>query len=154
MPIDITADLEKAIREGLDLKRLKKREMDFVARAIIFEMKQNISKGISPITGKRFPAYKNPARYPGDQKPQRPVNLYLTGDFLDNLAYKIELGTKPKVLIGFWDQESILKEKGHREGANTQPKRPIIPIGGETFSKRLLRQFDLAVTQALKDALG
>ena len=153
MAINITADLEKAVREAVDLRKIKPVELDKIAKSVIFEMKDNISGGISPISGRRFPAYKNPPSYPGDRKPQRPVNLDLTGEFLDNLSYRVFQGSKPRIEVGFYDYKSIKKEQGHRDGANGQPKRPIIPTGSETFSRRLLNQFDKTVSRILKNAL-
>lgn len=75
-------------------------------------------------------------------KRPRPVNLFLSGAFLEALQahvtgvagdYGIEVGFFP----GWTDQngvEAATKEQGHREGANGQAERPIIPIGTEDFA--------------------
>lgn len=89
------------------------------------------------------------ARYPftaeaiaAGKKP-RPVNLRLHGDFLEALrsqvvgtmgSYGLEIGFFP----GSRDRKGVeawVKEQGHREGANGQPSRPIIPVGTEEFAQ-------------------
>lgn len=76
-------------------------------------------------------------------KKPRPVNLKLTGHFLDHLRMKVT-GTLGEhgIEIGFYSGdkdrrgvEAWLKEEGHRLGANGQPSRPIIPIGTEEFAQ-------------------
>lgn len=125
---------------------------DFIGKAIVKEMKALIATGKSPITGKSFPAYKNPKRYPGKLKSARPVNLRLTGRFLAALAHKVLEGTgRPIIRIYLTTRSAHLKERGHREGAGGQPLRPIIPEGNEllapsifTSVRKLLRQkFDI-----------
>lgn len=101
------------------------------------EMETLISKGISPIQGDgKFPKYKNPKRYPGQRKPKSPVNLKLTQDFLNGLSYRIVPSSFGSATELFFGNNQEVKEKGHREGANGQPKRPILPsVKGETFTK-------------------
>jgi hypothetical protein len=76
--------------------------------------------------------------YPG--KRVRPVNLHLSGDFLNSLVWKV-LGTGKafEVAIGFFDSLSVKKEHGHRYMVGGQPSRPTIPIGEEVFSERIMR---------------
>jgi hypothetical protein len=112
-----------------------------VGKEVVAEMKSMISKGISPIFGNgRFPTYKNPKRYPGDIKSRTPVNLKLTGDFQDSLRFTTFVnpsgfGTR----VGYDGDKEQLKEQGHREGVNGQPKRPTIPNqdSGERFASRI-----------------
>lgn len=86
-------------------------------------------------------------------KKPRPVNLELTGDFLKSLlVWFTGTGNKRSVHVGFKNNLSILKEKGHREGANGQPERPMIPQGSETLTPKyalLIRQI-LAQTLRIK----
>lgn len=117
-------------------------------------MLENIKKGISPITGKRFPAYKNPERYPGKRKPKRPVNLELTGEFLSALEFTVRSGKNPTITIGFFDKENADKEKGHREGAGGQPKRPIIPNSSESFSKKITIEITNEIADVLSRAIA
>lgn len=121
---------------GLTIKRDQAQE---IGRGIVEDMLKMMNAGVSPIAGKRFPQYKNPAKYPGDRKARSPVNLKLTGDFQNALRGRIQGTGKNSVTlqVGFFDKENADKERGHREGANTQPIRPVIPKEGETFAKSI-----------------
>ncbi len=79
--------------------------------------------------------YNMMRKFPG--KKVRPVNLNLSGNFLDHLRAR---ATKSGVEIGFYTKKYELYEQGHREGANTQPKRPIIPVDNETFSRNVYQR--------------
>ena len=165
-------DLEKA--SGVEAKKvidsLKRSDLDDIGDAVIDEMKSAIAKGISPIKDAgRFPAYKwaakkSLARKSGSKKKQadrefkgkypysaqkkfpgkreRPVNLKLSGEFLNNLKTTIKNKT---ILLGFFKKPFDDYELGHREGANDQPKRPIIPISGEEFTNSIYRRLVKAV---------
>ena len=74
----------------------------------------------------------------------RPVNLYLSGEFLKNLKAKVE---KRILLIGFFDEPWSLYEEGHREGVKGQPRRPIIPQGRERFSQSVHRRLVKALQE-------
>lgn len=121
--------LKNTAKDWMDLNTAGK-----LGSTAVAGMKDLISSGISPIRGGsfggKFPQYKNRKKYPGDRKPATPVNLNLTGAFLDSLDYEVvqdKNGTY-KVIIGFGsNSKSNDKERGHRDGANGQPKRPIIP---------------------------
>lgn len=116
------------------------------AETILQEMQSRIARGYSPIEGKgRFPKYKNPKKYPGDRKPKSPVNLYLSGKFLNQLRAQVS-PVQGKILIGFWSDYGKKLESGHREGVNKQPKRPIIPADGERFT-RPIRELILKLYQ-------
>ena len=112
---------------------------------VVSEMKNLIAKGISPIKGMgRFPGYKNPDKYPGDLKSKRPVNLYgfSKNHMLDSLKVKSSRkgNNGCEVIIGYADEESNLKEQGHREGVKGQPKRPTIPTGSEEIAVSIERK--------------
>ena len=143
-----TAALKNIAQKLEELKDhpLTQAEAKALGDSIVTEMKDLISKGISPIKGKgRFPAYKNPKTgYPSTVRKQHPdkrntpVNLRLTGKMLADLkSLVIRRGKLNLPEIGYRSQKEILKEKGHREGANTQPQRPTIPIGNEVFAQRV-----------------
>lgn len=70
-------------------------------------------------------------------KKLRPVNLNLSGDFLDNLVSQVK---NKKLRIGFFKDPWMKYESGHREGVNGQPKRPIIPNVGEEFTQSIYRR--------------
>lgn len=126
------------------------------AHAFVDGMKDLISKGISPVKQiGRMPAYKKPESYPDRMrrkfpaKRRRPVNLLLSGEFLKDLTFIVKRDSVQKVRFGFFQQKSILKERGHREGAGGQPKRPIIPNENEQFSKNLMIRFREAILRAM-----
>lgn len=121
------------------LSEFNKRDLKAVGNDVIKEMKDLISKGVSPIRQVgRFEAYKNPEKYPKKvigrfpSKKQKPVNLSLSGNFLKSL--NVLSSNNGKLTIGFNSKLSEEKEQGHRDGANGQRKRPIIPKSGEEFA--------------------
>lgn len=124
-------------------KPVEKSDATEIGQKVTEEMKNLISKGISPILSEgRFPGYKNPEKYPGKLKNKRPVNLKLSGDFLNALTFK-EVTSKSgfATQIFYKGESEDLKEKGHREGANGQLKRPTIPQRGEEFAARIKRLY-------------
>lgn len=160
------------------LASINNKEKEVIGFAAIDEIKRLVSKGISPIAGNgRFEAYKGvssaaalvksvtskvgrrsakqskKSKYPYSvqnkfpEKRERPVNLFLSGDFLNSLEVK---GTATGLLILIKDKLSIDKERGHREGSNGQPRRPIIPIGSEEFSPSIYRRIVDTVTLVLR----
>jgi hypothetical protein len=184
------AAFEKAFK-GVAID-VKAKAANGMAKAIIREMLDLISKGVSPIHGHgRFPPYKSQIneqeakreaekgfgtkkqqakaframkknlapKYPDSVKEQyprkkrRPVNLYLSGDFLSNLTHIPIIGERPGAEIGFFDTKSQKKEQGHREMANGQGFRPIIPMvrKGEQFSKAVLMEAANFLKQVVRD---
>lgn len=153
MKINVTVDtsgFEKAmndLREAIDEDTAEE-----VGEVIVKGMKKLIASGTSPIKGVgRFPRYKDPLKYPGDQKPKTPVNLKLTGDMLNALSIDTKQ-TKTQVATEiFYDGEEAKKEQGHREGVNGQPKRPTLPSeDGERFAVSIEKEY-LKVYQAAID---
>lgn len=140
-------DLTDAVKEKADLSKLKTKSLEQLGQLVIDEMLTRVASGISPITGKRFQAYKNPKRYPADKKPQRPVNLRLTNQFLKSLIYKVKPGKNPSIIIQFSNPFAEEKESGHREGVGGQPKRPIIPEKSEGFAIGIMTALRLLLTK-------
>lgn len=114
-----------------------------VGNAIIDEMKDLISKGISPIKGGgRYESYKQ--SYADKIKSKKgvyankglkPVNLNLTGQFLGSLTHKVKaLKNKLEISIGYNNKLARDKEDGHRYGSNSQKIRPTLPLGSEGFA--------------------
>ena len=125
-----------------------KEEAKAMGEAVVGEMKDMISKGISPIAGNgRFPGYlhaNTKGKYPEKarkdypSKRSRPVNLHLSGDQLHSLVSKPYQARKGwGVEVGYWDSLSKKKEEGHRVGVHGQPSRPTIPQDGERFALRI-----------------
>ncbi len=136
------------------------RKIAQLAREKILDL---VSKGISPIEGEgRFAAYKpkeKNKRYPETvkrsypAKRRRPVNLELSGKFLR--ALKSFPKTVNIIAIGFFSGYGETLEQGHREGANGQAVRPIIPSEpGESFTKAIraaiLKEYREAILRYLK----
>lgn len=109
------------------------------------------AKMASGVASSKYPF--NTKEYKRGTKRPRPVNLLLTGSFLKALEYKLT-GTAGKygLEIGFFDAKEALKEEGHREGANGQPKRPIIPVLREEFAQtiqnEIWKRIELAIDRA------
>lgn len=150
MALKITGikNIQKVI-ENTNEKAFTQAELKKIGNSVTDNMRDFISKGISPIQGKgRFPAYKNPKSYPGKKKNARPVNLELSGDFLKSLYSKGKTGINPQIEIGYPPDEA-LKEKGHRDGANGQKKRPTIPDGNEKFAVTIVNDLIDGMAEAV-----
>lgn len=88
-------------------------------------------------------------KYPS--KRDRPVNLYLSGRFLNDLRAK---ALKRGLEFGFYTELSALKEQGHREGANGQPQRPIIPIRNERLNRSIYNRLIVSLARRIKRAIA
>lgn len=141
---------------------LTRSDANKLAGEVVREMKELIGSGYSPIKGSgistRLAAYKNPKKYPGSRKAHTPVNLELYGDMLADLSAsaKQAAGGGFVVEVGYSDSAQQVKEKGHRLGANSQPKRPTIPQAktGETFANSIqslyLDSFQAAIERIIR----
>lgn len=115
-----------------------------VAREVVDKMREVIASGKSPILGNgQFEPYRGQyrsriqkyGRIDGYSKKLRPVNLTLSGKFLESLKGSVQkVRSGYAAAIGFSDKKSQKMEQGHREGANGQAERPVIPQSGEKFS--------------------
>lgn len=151
---EIERGLLADFRKLTDLRKVNKSELQKAGDMLVKNMKRDIAKGKSPISkGGRFPAYKDPKKYPGKRKPKRPVNLKLTGKFLKDLFARVRIWRNPEITIGFKTKASRLKEAGHREGTNGQPKRPIIPNDREGFSKPIALAFRKRIIEIIRKTL-
>ena len=132
--VNMSKALQKALRNSA--KPIDTATAKEVGQAVVSKMKSLIAVGSSPIDGKgKFPKYKDPKRYPGKRKAHSPVNLHLSGKFLEALKSDVISGNYGYgASIFFEGDDQEIKEKGHREGANGQPKRPTIPASkGQEF---------------------
>lgn len=133
---EIPLSAVQALKDRLDsFRHLKREEAEQIGKQTVAAMKSLIASGTSPIEGKgKFAPYKHPQRYPGKRKAHSPVNLRLTGEMLDSLGYVV-LPRNGKdgfaAYIGYDSVQSTLKESGHREGVNGQPRRPTLPNAGK-----------------------
>lgn len=163
---EIQREMKRAFQEleRKGLNALSKSELDFLGNQVRSKVVQVISQGQSPITGwpSRFPGYKNPEKYIKSvksnfpNKKARPVNLKLSGEFLDSLYIKgLKRGDENYLNVGFNGFENELKELGHREGVNGQPKRPIVPSeSGEDYIAPIRRFLSEAFKTILQATLA
>ena len=150
----------KKLRAPVDKTTAKK-----AAKGTLKEMKKLIASGTSPIRGNgKMPRYhgsyaaqikkKGYVSVKGRKydKKMRPVNLKLTGKFLDNLKSRvIKVSSGFGISIGYRKKSEKLKERGHREGHNNQRIRPTIPQEnrGEEFALRIQREFITILNEAI-----
>lgn len=153
--VNVSLPALKSINEKLKSRRIKKQVGEF----LIKEVKDFISKGISPVKGYgRFPAYKDPDRYPGGQKSNRPVNLRLSGDMLSALKFKylknsrLSIGWFPGLFGG---KKEAKKAQAHNDGtlgslknAKAFKKRQIKKLIGKKISNK---KFDSSIKKINKD---
>jgi hypothetical protein len=152
--VDVTVEFSPELKKALeDIKKPIDRDTaQKIGDDITADMKRLIASGQSPIKGNgRFPAYKDPKKYPGKRKSKTPVNLELTGEFLDDLTSKaISDPAGYATRVTYDGQKSQDKERGHREGANGQPKRPTLPAAsGEDFAVSIKTRY----TKTIRDRI-
>lgn len=138
-----------------------KRFTNYFSRGKLKATANRLNKSADKIqdTSNRYPYNQQGRKW---KKKPRPVNLELSGEFLKALRVWITgSGSKAAVHVGFRSgtgktpgtkADAPTKERGHREGTNGQPKRPMIPVGEETLTPKyalLIRQF-LAQTLRIK----
>lgn len=127
-----------------------------VLRSMVLDF---MSKGISPVTGRKFTAYKNPdnyprkiaKKYPGKQV--TPVNLKLNGNLWDSIEYKS--GRNGSVVFGIFSPEAfgvgdyVLV---HNEG--TRPdiaQRKFLPSSeGEIFNRQIMLELKRRIVNIIK----
>lgn len=148
-PKGIRDALEQEAREALNFKRVRKAVYKQIGDEFTGQMIDIIQGGTSPVNGKAFPKYKNPKKYPGKRKASRPVNLTLTGQMLDSLKNEAVIGDTFGLRIFYGNRKAQLKEQGHAEGHNGQPKRRTIPASNQSFSKALINYFNKLITRLL-----
>ena len=109
------------------------------------------SKKAGQVAGSKYPF--STEEYQKGSKKLRPVNLFLTGKFLRALEYRLNgVAGRYNLEIGFFDSKEAVKEEGHREGANGQPERPIIPINREDFAQVIQNEIWKRVEAAIDKA--
>ena len=134
-----------SVKFNFDPKKLFKPTRDQLkdfGNTIAYELIKNTMNGITSVAGedRRFPAYKDPLKYPAGLKPQRPVNLTLKGDMLDDLDFDVILDNRGfGIRLFFSTDASATKYKSNHNAETGQAgKRKIIPINkGEKFSKSM-----------------
>lgn len=113
---------------------------------VVSEIKENIAKGISPVfKERRFEKYKDPSKYPGNRKKRRPVNMYLSGDMLE--ALKFRLGRGFSITFGWFGGGLQTKKANNHNSGDTVPKRRLIP---DEKNER----FNASITRVINDYYG
>lgn len=112
--------------------------------------RKNKAKNIAKDAKRGYP-YNVQDKFP--DKKVTPVNLKLSGDFLDSLTYEWKRLTNKigRTLIFFNDSYQEDKEYGHRYGANGQPKRPIMPF--QNAGEKLAATIDAKIAKILRARL-
>lgn len=110
-----------------------------------------IEGGQSPVRAKgRFVKYKDPDKYPGTKKGQRPVNLTLTGKMLEHYKAFI-VGRNAKIGIPDNAPQDIRdRALGNNYGMVGIPERRFIPAEGETFKVSVI----VALRDVFSKAIG
>lgn len=115
-------------------------------------MRRFIRIGTSPVLGaRRFDAYKDKTKYPGDKKMAKPVNLELSGDMLNAITHKVIRGG---VRIGIFDKKQADKATTHIRGLNGVPQRKFMPVDdGDQFVISIQRAIRSLYVKIISDIL-
>jgi hypothetical protein len=122
-------NLKRKVRDYMDDRTAKK-----IGDMLVSKSREFVAKGQSPVREVgRFPAYKDPIKYPGDLKPARPVNLELTGEYLSHLGYRRRGSTLEFGLMGMTGKIAKMAET-HEKGLHDHvARRQIVPEPGQNF---------------------
>lgn len=119
------------------------------------EIKRQIAAGLSPVRGKvRFQGYKNPKQYPGNKKPKRPANLFLTGKML--AQYIVQKISGRTLRFGISEGAGQLekdKSKYNNEGTKNIAARRHIPLKGEEYNVSVMRKIRDIVAKRFKQLM-
>lgn len=111
-----------------------------------------LSKGLSPVRGeRRLEKYKNEDRYPGNLKPKRPVNLYLSGEMRSWLKHKQK--DRLTVTYGFLEgtpRDVLARADRHQHGSPSTAARPMIPETGQEWAVSIVRAIKEVVSTRLQ----
>jgi hypothetical protein len=114
-----------------------------ISRAVLKEIRDAVAKGNSPVAGwGKFAPYKNPDKYPGNQKSSRPVNLDLSGDMMKALTTEVRLDSKSRLVVEvgwFGAEEDIqVRARVHNSGERWDIKRrPVLPGKDDEWTERI-----------------
>ena len=144
MAVKITVDMggmEKMVK-AIGTPKVSKK----AAGILIKNMKEFIRKGVSPVKGfRRFPAYLDPAKYPKERKPVRPVNMKLNGDMLKALRFKVVGNSFTVGWYGGSGSKGLQKKKANNHNTgDTVPERRLLPTKKD-------EQYNVSITRALRD---
>jgi hypothetical protein len=146
--ITIKTDGIKKISKELTSPRVNMK----VGELIVEQMKQSIAAGLSPVRGlRRFASYKDTEVYPGGVKPNRPVNLFLSGEMLAALLPKLK---GSRLYVGIQDAKQAEIAKAHQTGTKHMVARRFMPTAdGEEFTVTITRAIRNLYAKILSDII-
>ncbi len=125
--------------------------VDSIGKTVVEDSIDAMSKGISPVEGaRRYAEYKDTSKYPGGRKPNRPVNLFLTGALYRALTYIRE----GKAVKFYFDDPKVDEYAQYlNDGTAHMEQRKILPTEkGEQFQVSIMRKV-LAIYRARMDSI-
>lgn len=171
-------DLSKVLRDNFSNRQWSDLSESVVNNLIL----RKIDKGLSPVNGVRaFQKYKDPKKYPGDQKPSNKPNLTLSGSMLSH--YEARPGKEPMSLkIGIHADapaKELVKARANNEGTQGKalnhipktalsrkaqgqakavtsgiPARPFVPKKDQTYTRDIILEIRKLFAYCLKQAIN
>ena len=160
--LDVTwaYDLKQALKDNFSNRQWAKLSEYVVDQEIL----KAIDKGNSPVEkARRLQKYSE--RYVKaikgtlgklNNKTVRPVNLTMTGSMLSHYDARPGQGEFEITLGIHGDAPSLdlIKAKAHNEGTDKIPRRPIVPLAGESYTRKITLEirklFAYCLDQAIK----
>jgi len=160
--LDVTwaYDLKKTLQDNFSNRQWAKLSQYVVDQQIL----KDLSKGNSPVNkARRLANYSE--RYTKaikgslgkeNNKSVRPVNLTLTGSMLSNYdarpgedTFEITLGIHSDA-----PEFDRLKASVHNTGNKTTPRRPFVPLAGESFTRKITLEIRKLFAYCLDQAIN
>jgi len=116
-----------------------------IAELIVDEIKINLAKGESPVSGEAFKSLSK--KYADKEKNgNRKPNLNLEGDLWDSIEAKFDGN---KLLVGVFDANEVPKADGHNNfsGESKLPKRRFIPDEDQNFKPSIMRKINILIDE-------
>jgi len=125
-----------------------------IGESVREEARSLISRGQSPVRGeRRFAQYKNRETYPGKLKPAVPVNLELSGDMLNSLAFQRRGDTVDFGFLAGTPRDVMARAQAHQEGTDKMAARPMIPAAGQEWAVSIVRKLKDVYSRRLQDII-
>ena len=116
-----------------------------IAELIVDEIKINLAKGESPVSGEAFKSLSK--KYADKEKNgNREPNLNLEGDLWDSIEAKFDGN---RLLVGVFDKKEVPKADGHNNfsGESRLPKRRFIPDEDQSFKPSIMRKINILIDE-------
>lgn len=150
----ITIQKEKLIAKVKN-NLVNKSVIDDLNAEVVTEMRRFMAAGTSPVKGKRrFAAYKDKDKYPGDKKASRPVNLFLSGALYSQLVAAKRSALSFYIGISDLASEKIKTyAKANNLGENGIAERRFVPIKGEQFNVSIMRKIKDIIAKRISEII-